>query len=58
MLDVHRIKKTGQIIYPLGKHDNNYTLCLFPFKRETVNGKRAAIQIVRNENIVKDRENG
>lgn len=56
MLDVHRIKKTKQIVYPMGKHDNNYTLCLFPFAKPTSKGKLGAVQIVRNENIVKDRE--
>ncbi len=56
MLDVHRIKKTKQIVYPMGKHDNNYTLCLIPFTKPTSRGKLGAVQVVRNDNIVKDRE--
>jgi hypothetical protein len=58
MLDIHRIKKSKQIVYPLGKHDNNYTLCLIPLPEKTRRGRRGHVQIIRNDNIIKDREDG
>jgi hypothetical protein len=58
MLDVHRIKKSKQIVYPLGKYDNNYTLCLIPLKQKTRRNLRGHVQIVRNDNIIKDGEDG
>jgi len=58
MLDVHRIKKTKEIVYPVGKADNNHTLVLFRHKNQTKAGNWGHIQTVRDENIVKDRENG
>jgi hypothetical protein len=58
MLDVHRIKKTKQIVYPLGKADNNHTLVLFPLGFKSNAGNYGDIRKVRDENIVKDRENG
>ena len=58
MLDVHRIKKSKQIVYQLGKADNNHTLVLFPLKNKTKKGNYGAIQSVRNDNIIKDREDG
>ena len=58
MLEVHRIKKTKEIVFPIGKADNNHTLCLFRFKEKSRAGKYGVIQSVRDDNIVKDRENG
>jgi len=58
MLDVYRIKKTKQIVYPVGKEGNNHTLVLFPLNRRSNKGNWGTIQAVRNENIIKDRENG
>lgn len=56
MLDVCRIKKTKQIVYPIGLNGPNYTLCLFPFSHVSKKNKRGVIQAVRNSNIVRDRE--
>lgn len=58
MLDVWRIKKTKEIVYPVGKQDNNYTLCLFRHKVKSKSGNYGNIRPVRNDNLVKDRENG
>ena len=58
MLDVHRIKKTREIVYPLGKADNNHTLVLFRNETKSKKGNWGSIRKVRDENIVKDRENG
>lgn len=58
MLDVWRVKKTREIVYPMGKHDNNYTLCLFRHKTKTNAGNYGDLRAVRNDNLVKDRENG
>jgi hypothetical protein len=56
MLDVWRVKKTKQIVYPIGTIDGKHTLCLFPFKTVSKNGKNGVVQPVRNDNLVKDRE--
>jgi len=58
MLDVWRVKKTNQIVYPMGsvKDSNGYTLCLFPFTSKTNNGYRGVVQSVKNDNLKKDRE--
>jgi len=57
MLDVWRVKKTGQIVHPImSAEKNGYTLCLFPFKRKSIDGNYGSIQSVKNENLVKDRE--
>lgn len=57
MLDVWRVKKTKQIVYPLGAAERNgYTLCLFPFKHVSRNGKRGDVRAVKSDNLVKDRE--
>ena len=56
MLSVTRIKKTKQIVYPVGKADANHTLCLFPLKKMTKKGHRGAVQSVRNDNLVSDKE--
>ena len=58
MLDVYRIKKTREIVYPLGKADNNHTLVLFRNKTKSNKGNWGNIRSVRDENIIKDRENG
>lgn len=56
MLDIVRVKKTGQIVYPIGSQDANYTLCLFPFKRPSHKGNWGVVQPVKNDNLKKDRE--
>lgn len=57
MLDVWRVKKTKQIVYPISAaEDSNYTLCLFPFKEKSKKGMLGIVQPVRKENLVKDRE--
>ena len=64
MISVTRIKKTGQIVHPIGPAGSNHTLCLFPFTQTTTytNGfkmrpaKRGAVQAVRNDNLKRDRE--
>lgn len=55
MLKVWRIKKTKQIVYPIGESPNKeYTLCLFPFGRESRRGHRGAVQSVRKDNLYED----
>lgn len=56
MLDVVRIKNTGQIVYPIGSADANHTLCLFPFKTRSHKGNWGVVQPVKNDNLKKDRE--
>jgi hypothetical protein len=56
MLEVTRVKKTRQIVYPMGKADSNHTLCLFPFKKKTKKGNWGVTQSVRNDNLITDRE--
>jgi len=58
MLDVWRVKKTREIVYPMGKQDNNYTLCLFRHKNQTKSGNYGNVRAVRTDNLIKDRENG
>ena len=58
MLDVWRVKKTREIVYPMGKQDNNYTLCLFRHKTQTRAGNYGNVRAVRTDNLIKDRENG
>ena len=58
MLDVWRIKKTKEIVYPMGKQDNNYTLCLFRHANKTLKGNYGNVRAVRNDNLIKDREDG
>jgi len=58
MLDVYRIKKTREIVYPLGKADKQHTLVLFRNKQKSNKGNWGDIRKVRDENIIKDRENG
>ena len=55
MLEVTRVKKTRQIVYPLSKAGFNHTLCLFPFKQKTKKGNWGVAQAVRNDNLVTDR---
>lgn len=56
MLEVTRLKKTRQIVYPLGKVSSNYTLCLFPFKERSKAGNLGVSQIVLNANLIQDRD--
>ena len=56
MLDVVRMKKTGQIVYPLGSAGANHTLVLLPFKTKSVQGNHGTVMSVRNDNLKKDRE--
>lgn len=56
MLDVLRMKKTGQIVYALSSAGANHTHVLLPFSEKSVRGKRGTILTVRNENLKKDRE--
>jgi len=42
----------------MGKADNNHTLVLFRNKTKSNKGSRGSIRSVRDENIIKDRENG
>jgi len=57
MLETFRVKKTKQIVYPIGPvGKGGHTLCLFPLGFTTRAGNRSVIQPVRNENLVKDRE--
>ena len=58
MLDVYRVKKTKEIVFPMGKTDENHTLCLFKLPRISKAGNYGVLQPVRNDNLVKDRENG
>ena len=56
MLEVTRIKKTGQIVHPIGPQGSGYTLCLFPRDSKTRAGNMGVVQTVKNENLTKDRE--
>lgn len=56
MLSVTRIKKTKQIVFPVGKADANHTLVLFPYNRTSKKGHRGCVQSVRNDNLVSDKE--
>lgn len=57
MLDTYRVKKTKQIVYPMSQGGKgSHTLCLFPFDFTSKKGARGVIQPVRNENLIKDRE--
>jgi hypothetical protein len=58
MLDVWRVKKTKEIVYPMGKQDNNYTLCLFRHANKTLKGNYGDVRAVRTDNLMKDREDG
>lgn len=56
MLEIWRIKKTNEIVYPLsdnGKH----TLCIFPLKHKSRKGNYADQRMVNNNNLVKDNDN-
>lgn len=55
-MDVTRIKKTKQIVYPLGAKDTQYTWVLFPLGHTSKKGNRADLRIVRNDNLIKDKE--
>lgn len=57
MLEVTRIKKTRQIVFPVGTSDRSgYTEVLFPFGRISKKGNRGVVQNVKNDNLIKDRE--
>ena len=58
MLDVWRVKKTKEIVYPMGKQDSNWTLCLFRYPKQSLKGDYGNIRPVRNDNLMKDREDG
>jgi hypothetical protein len=51
MSDVLRIKGTKQIVYPVGPKSERYTMCLFPFARESRKGMRGVVQPVRNDKL-------
>lgn len=56
MINVTRVKKTGKIVYEMGKAGPNHTYVLFPYGRTTKNGMKGNIQSVRNSNLITDRE--
>ena len=53
---VTRIKKTGEIVYPVGQADSMHTNCLFPFARISKKGKRGDIRPVKNDHLTRDGE--
>lgn len=53
MLTVTRIKSTNTVVYPLGASGPNHTFCLFTTGSKKVRG---VVQPVRNDKLVKDRE--
>lgn len=55
MLNVHRIKKTNQIVHVIGKADSGHSFVLFPFNRIAKSGDRGVVQSVRNDNLVEDK---
>lgn len=55
-MNVTRMKKTGKIVYEMGKCDNNHTSVLFPFGRKTRKGKLGVCQPVRNENLKNEKQ--
>ena len=56
MLTVTRIKGTNKIVYPLGASGSNHTWCIFPIDGQTRKGNRGHVQSVKNDKLVKDRE--
>lgn len=53
---ITRIKKTGKVVYPVGKADSMHTFCLFPFGFVSKNGSRGVVQPVKNDNLITDRD--
>lgn len=50
MIQIARIKKTGETVTPIGPNDNGHTNCIFKYK----NGDGTTsfgIQSVKNENL-------
>jgi hypothetical protein len=58
MSDVMRIKGTKQIVYPVGSNNERYTMCLFPFNRESRKGMRGVVQPVRNDKLTLEKTYG
>lgn len=57
MLDTWRVKKTGEIVYPMGATNNaGYTLVLFPFKSPSRKGNRGDLRSVRSDNLIQDKD--
>jgi len=55
-VDVCRLKKTGKIVYSLGKVDSKHTSVLYPFGRKTRSGNYGTVMNVRNDNLVFERD--
>lgn len=55
-VDVCRLKKTGKIVYALGKEGNGYTCVLYPFGRQAKSGNYGHVMTVRNDNLVFERD--
>lgn len=53
---VTRIKKTGEIVYPVGQADSMHTYCLFKHPRRTKKGNLADIRPVKNDHLTRDGE--
>jgi hypothetical protein len=57
MLDkVTRVKKTREIVIPIGKADSMHTWCLFSFGEKSKKGNLANVRSVRNDNLKTDGE--
>lgn len=55
MLDkVTRVKKTREIVIPIGKADSMHTWCLFSLNEKSKKGNLADVRSVRNDNLKTD----
>lgn len=57
MLDIWRLKKTKEIVYPISQGDKpGYINCLFTLDTKSKKGNLGDIRPVKESNISKDRE--
>jgi hypothetical protein len=57
MLDIWRVKKTKEIVYPISQAGKpGYINCLFTFDHKSKKGNLADVRPVKESNISKDRE--
>lgn len=51
-MKVTKIKKTGQVVYQLGRVDSQHQLVLVVFDTITRKGNRGVVQTVRDDNLI------
>lgn len=54
METVTRIKKTGEIVRPIGSADSMHTYCLF--STPNARNRNGVVQTVRNDNLIEDKD--